>query len=382
VEYAAVPLHVRVVHRLVFGVVERGVRKLDDLHDVAEHEEAGDLRHVVVFVQVEFGGEPASMGRVHVGGHGHADHRGELPLAEARLDEGEQVVGRFLLGHRVGVAGNAELLAVVDLHPGEEEVEVLPHHTLQGNERVSILQPDEPGDPGADGHLHPGERRRCLAGIPQAHQQIEGQVRDERERVGGVDGLGRHQREDVLGVVIPEILLLRLAQVLVGGDHDAVLGQLVQHCEERPVLALLEHAHQEAARVQLFFGRAAVEGAGLNPGPELLLETADPFHEELVDVRADDGDELGPLEQGHALVFRLGENAEVEVQPGELPVEVVLGVAEVVPAVGVGLRHRAGIGWRGPVSARSPERAPRRRAPSAETNPAARAWPRPRWAGF
>ena len=61
----------------------------------------------------------------------------------------------------------------------------------------------------------------------------------------------------------------------------------------------------------------------------LQLQAADALHEELVDVRAGDGQELDALEQRVAVVLGLGEHAAVEVEPGELAIEVQLGAGQV-----------------------------------------------------
>ena len=54
-------------------------------------------------------------------------------------------------------------------------------------------------------------------------------------------------------------------------------------------------------------------GGGLGDSPdELLLEAGHPHHEELVEVRGDDGEELEPLESGTRGVARLVEDALVE----------------------------------------------------------------------
>ncbi len=52
------------------------------------------------------------------------------------------------------------------------------------------------------------------------------------------------------------------------------------------------------ADLQELLGRgAAVEGGGADPGDHLLLQAGHPDLEELVEVLAEDGQELGPLEQ-------------------------------------------------------------------------------------
>jgi hypothetical protein len=52
---------------------------------------------------------------------------------------------------------------------------------------------------------------------------------------------------------------------------------------------------------------------------ELLLQARHADHEELVEVRRDDGEELHPLQQRHRGVGRLVEHALVELKPREPP---------------------------------------------------------------
>jgi hypothetical protein len=83
-----------------------------------------------------------------------------------------------------------------------------------------------------------------------------------------------------------------------------------------------------AERVHLVTdGRELLDGGhavGLrlgDPTEDLLLQPGDADHEELVEVRRDDADELEPLVEGQGGVARLLEHALVEGQPGQLAVE-------------------------------------------------------------
>jgi hypothetical protein len=56
------------------------------------------------------------------------------------------------------------------------------------------------------------------------------------------------------------------------------------------------------------------------------VQPGDPHHEELVEVVLVDRTEVDPLEQRDAGVFRELQNPVVEVEPGELSVEVERGI--------------------------------------------------------
>ena len=68
-------------------------------------------------------------------------------------------------------------------------------------------------------------------------------------------------------------------------------------------------------------------------------QPGDPDHEELVQVRGEDGEEPHPLEQGRLVVFRELEDALVEQDPALLAVQVAVG-GEV--GAGLGRPRRAG----------------------------------------
>jgi hypothetical protein len=77
-------------------------------------------------------------------------------------------------------------------------------------------------------------------------------------------------------------------------------------------------------RVELLLRGEPVGRWLADPRGQLSLETRHPDHEELVEIGAEDRQELDPLEQRRALVHGFMEDARVEVQPGELPIEIRL----------------------------------------------------------
>jgi hypothetical protein len=124
-------------------------------------------------------------------------------------------------------------------------------------------------------------------------------------------------------------LLLRRGQVLPRAQRDVVLTQDIEQLEIGGPDVARERAHERHAFVDLLLRRAAVDGQVLDPGADLLLQAADPLHEEFVEVGVDDRQELDALEQRRARVLRLVQNTAVEGKPGELAVQVKLGGAQV-----------------------------------------------------
>ena len=141
VEDVAAVLEHRVGDRVVDRVVQRGQVERRDLHQVAQAEQPLALEHVLALVEAELGGEHAAMHRIDAVADLEAHDRRELALAQLGLDHRDQVVGVLLVALGVGVAGDAEELAAVDLHAREQEVEVVRHDLLERHEGVAGRRP-------------------------------------------------------------------------------------------------------------------------------------------------------------------------------------------------------------------------------------------------
>ena len=80
-------------------------------------------------------------------------------------------------------------------------------------------------------------------------------------------------------------------------------------------------------------GARADVGGHREPGRDAALEPRDAHHEELVEVRREDREEVGALQQREGVVFGEFEHALVEGEPAQLAVEVaVLGQRAVIHA--------------------------------------------------
>jgi hypothetical protein len=162
----------------------------------------------------------------------------------------------------------------------------------------------------------------------------------------GVEGERRQHRPDVCLEEAGEIGR-HGRRVVVGLEEVDALG-----CEQRAQLVfpaalhVVEHqARAPANGHELLLGVQAVGGDVFEAGAVLLEKRRDPHHEELVEVAADDGEELDALEQRVRRVEGLVEHALVELEPAQLAVDEQRGVGQLdgrrrrlrgVDAVGVG----------------------------------------------
>ena len=72
---------------------------------------------------------------------------------------------------------------------------------------------------------------------------------------------------------------------------------------------------------KLLIGRLAVRRDFVDFSGNLRLESRHAHHEKFVEVRGEDRRELQALVERDAIVGRLGEDASIELEPGELPVD-------------------------------------------------------------
>jgi hypothetical protein len=87
--------------------------------------------------------------------------------------------------------------------------------------------------------------------------------------------------------------------------------------------------------------REVVGAADVELALDLVVQTGDPDHEELVEVVLEDRAELEALEQRDACVLRELEDPVVEIEPGELAVEIEGGRLQVELAGARGRGRRA-----------------------------------------
>ena len=278
-------------------LVDLGLAELELLEEQLEH----PARHPPRHLQPHHGGEPA--------------------LAQLLLDHLQEILGRLLVALHVGVAGHPEGVGLDDLHAGEQPVEVVGDHLLQRHEaqRLRHLHPARQDVR----RLDPGEARRRVPGGLDRDRERQADVRDERERVGRIDRERRQHGEELAVELLGEVAPLAPPQLVPAHDLQPVLAQgREQVVVEQPPLARHHRPHLGVDRRELLLGRAVrARGELAHVARQLLLQSAHPLHEELVEVGVEDGDELQPLEQRVRRVLGLVQHPGVELQPRELAVQ-------------------------------------------------------------
>ena len=247
VEDTAADGQARMVHRMMRRVVQRGLVERRQLGQVAHREHPIDFEHVGAFVQPEFGREHPAMNRVDAGEHFEPHDWRETAVAQLGFDQREQVVGLVLVALGVGVARHAEKLVRVDQHRGKQQIEIVRDDVLEPHKIILLADPQEARDSEADRHFHPRHQRIRIVLIARRDQQIERQVRHERKRMRRVHRLRRHQRKNILVVVVANRLALVVRKAGVEPHPNAVVLELAQNMRTDFALPMLELAHHRVA---------------------------------------------------------------------------------------------------------------------------------------
>ena len=271
-----------------------------------------------------------ALGDAHADLESHA--RAEAAPPHLAIDDRQQVVSLVLEDVDVHVARDAERVTAEDLHAREQVVEVGGDELFEGQElrggavrhRGAAFE-NRAGDEArqALGHLDAREAAVLRLGIARLDGQRQREVREERERVPRIDGQRREDGEDRAPEVLPrratrvgvEALPLADVQAPRRERRDQILGEQL-----RRRLALL--ADEVADARELVARRQPVGGRVDDVGLELIVQPRDADHEELVEVRRVDREELHALEERPPRALRLGQHAPVEGEPRQLAIEV------------------------------------------------------------
>jgi len=216
----------RRVHRSMIRIPM--LRDVEDcqLKQVAEPQEAVDLEDVSLLVEPELRRQAAAVRHFHPARDFEPNDGRKLALLELRFDQREQVVRFVLVAFDVGIAGHAEQLCAIDLHPGKQEVEVVCHDFFERHEDHGVANLDEARHAGPHRHLHPGHQGRRVVWVVKRHQQVQRQVGNERKRMRWIHRLRRDERKDVVQVVIAQPAPIRIRQRSVRRYVDPDLTEL------------------------------------------------------------------------------------------------------------------------------------------------------------
>ena len=195
--------------------------------------------------------------------------------------------------------------------------------------RERVGQRDEPRQHG--GHADAGESRPPLEG--HRHRDVHAAVGEDRQRPPRLERERRQHRRDLAREHAGQVR--RDVRAPGRAVEQANPRRVERGAQVRPDIELVAQ-HPPCARLhggQLLLGVVAVGRHLVGAGVQLLERRRHPDHEELVEVRRRDGEELHAFEQRVGGVAGLIEHALVELEPAQLTVDVQRRIAQ------VGRRH-------------------------------------------
>ncbi len=170
------------------------------------------------------------------------------------------------------------------------------------------------------GHLDAGELRPIT--VPHDHREVLTEVRDQRERMAGVER-ERCENRPHFSREIPAQILSNLRSPIGGFEQRHLFSG-----EQRPKLVpdddlILKHAYGPAAHgLELLLRVVTVRRDVFDPLTQLLQRGGDANHEEFVEIGGRDRQKLHALEQGMGAVPSLAQDTLVELEPAQFPVDV------------------------------------------------------------
>ena len=174
------------------------------------------------------------------------------------------------------------------------------------------------------GHLDTRDPLLGAARRADDNREVQREVADVRERMRRVDGERRQHREDpVLEHGVHVLAVLGVERCVVREPKTDV-GELLDDVAESVDLTRRDIDGPRADLGELLVDGHAVGAERRDTGSTLLDEATDSHLEELVEVRARDGQELGALQQHSRRILSQLEHPCVEVEPAQMPVDVAV----------------------------------------------------------
>ena len=272
--------------------------------------------------------------RGHIVGHHQPHHAAEAPLPHAFLDGLEQIVGFQFLDGDIGVARDMEGMRFDHLHAGKQRRQVGRDHLLQPDAsflaRLAVLaallaRPFQRNQLRQRiRHLHAREVLLAVS-VADQHRQVQAQIGDMRKRAAGIEGQRRQHRKHRLAEIRIGDCQLLLVQRGVIQDLHAGFGQRREQLVVQALVGVVEQLLDLAADGHQLGSRMHAVGPHIqDAGVHLGDQAGHAHHEKLVQVGADNGQELDALQQRIPFVLSLLQYAALEGEQAQLAVKVEL----------------------------------------------------------
>ena len=252
----------------------------------------------------------------------------EAPAQQLAAQGGGQIF-KVVFQFKVGVAGQAELIAAFHLHAWEELIGMGVNHGGQEHQVVAtvtdvIRKPDQTRQRTWRRHDgHPGFATEGILTV-QLNNEVQAFVDQARERVGRVQPDGADHRQDFLFEVTAHPVGLSFRPFTTPDEVNVFLLHLGdQHVVQDVVLFPDVLVGHPADFAQHLLRHHAVGAQGFTAILDLLAQARHPDLEELVHVAAENAAEHQPVNQRMRGIQSLFEHPVVELKLAQFAVEIV-----------------------------------------------------------
>ncbi len=160
-----------------------------------------------------------------------------------------------------------------------------------------------------------GDIQAEIGNVGKWPARIEGQRRKNRENLFG------EKRVQLRALFQTEFVQLQQADMILMERGKQIFTQEIVRAVDQP-------AHRGADRIQRLGRTSAIHAGFLHAVLDLLHDAGHAHHEKLVDVGAEDRQELHPLQQRIAAVARFFQNPPLELQVAEFAIQIERGIVQ------------------------------------------------------
>ena len=290
--------------RNVLGVVQSRAVRTNNCTHAAQIKRSRQAVHLGL-VDVQLRNQQIQDGRVDGVLNLQTDRRTETTAQKLLLQSLQQVLCIVLFHLKILITGHAEDVVLHNLHTREEGIQVLSNDVFERN--VAALTARSVG--GARtihrdhtvqliGHLHASEQLLAGLRVTHQHRKVQRQTRNVREGVRRVNSQRSQNRENIAHELLAQTLLSVRIQVVPTHNADVLLLQSRKNLVlEHISVASLQLVSALSDLFHLLLGAQTCCRRHRQTGRNAALQTRHTHHEELIQVRRHNRQEVQTLQQ-------------------------------------------------------------------------------------
>ena len=310
---------------------QRFIRQFREVFEPGKTEQVFQVQHSADRKDVFSGGfqhfrKPFAGFARHQRGDFKADHVTACFFLKRNLHFSQQVGNGFLINREIHIAGDAECGTFEDRALVEQKIQIIGDQFFACDERCAVsvnFDFDKPRNQGRN--FENGKLLPRIVFAVKTDQQLQSEVRNLRERMRAVNADRCKNRQIACDEPFAESIPSFLRKLIPGKQSDPVIFKFRQDfLIKGTVLPFHELANPG---IELFHQDVGhITAAAVNAFErfsELLGDSGNTNHVELVQIAAENGDEFQAFKQGVAFVGGFSEHTGIEFKPTDVTIDVL-----------------------------------------------------------